>query len=195
MAGIPNFLSSLRLGFVPVLLMLAFAGEAQIFLVCLAISLLTDVLDGFLARRLKATSAIGAKLDSLADMATCLAMPPCAWWLKPEVLRAEAISIVVALAFYFAAQGASLIKFRRLPSYHTWLAKVAATLAAVEFLVIFAGGPAWTLRLLVPIVALACVEEIAITLTLRDWQPDIPSLWHARQIVKTAAVKPAAGAH
>jgi CDP-diacylglycerol--glycerol-3-phosphate 3-phosphatidyltransferase len=159
--------------------MLAYAGYAQIFLVCLIISLLTDAFDGIIARRLKATSAIGAKLDSLADLATCLVMPPCAWWLRPEVLKDEAITIGIALIFYFAAQGAGLVKFGRLPSYHTWSAKLSATLAAIEFVVIFAGGPGWTLRVLVPFIALACVEEIAITLTLREWHPDIPTFWHA----------------
>ena len=162
--------------------MLAYAGHAQTFLICLVIALLTDTFDGIIARWLNATSAIGAKLDSLADLATCLAMLPSVWWLRPEVIKAEAVTIAIALIFYFAAQGAGLLKFGRLPSYHTWLAKTSATLAAVEFVVIFAGGPGWTLRILVPFIALACVEGIAITLTLRAWQPDIPSLWHARKL-------------
>lgn len=182
MAGIPNFLSSLRLGFVPVLLMLAYAGQARIFLICLVISLLTDTLDGFIARRLNATSEVGAKLDSLADLAVCLAMPPCAWWLRPEVLREEIPAIAAALLFYIAAQAAGLIKFRHLPSYHTWTAKAAATLAAFEFVVIFAGGPGWTLRILALLVAVACIETIIITLVLREWRPNIPSLWHAWRI-------------
>lgn len=179
MAGLPNFLSSLRLGCVPVLLMLAYAGHAHVFFACLVLALLTDLLDGWLARWLNATSAIGAKLDSLADLAITLAMPPCAWWLRPEVLREEVVAIIVALCFYAAAQGAGLLKFGRLPSYHTWAAKAAATLAAAAFVVIFAGGPGWTLRVLSPIVALACAEEFIITLVLREWRADIPSLWHA----------------
>ena len=187
MAGIPNFLSSLRLGFVPVLLMLAYAGHAKVFCICLVISLITDVLDGLIARHFNATSALGAKLDSTADLATTLAMPPCAWWLRPEVLRAEAIVIGVALGFYAAAQGAGLIKFHRLPSYHTWAAKTAAALAAVGFVVIFAGGPGWTIRVLVPFVVLACVEAMAITFVLREWRPDIPTLWHALRLRRESA--------
>lgn len=172
--------------------MLAYAGYARTFLICLGIALLTDLLDGFIARRLHATSAIGAKLDSLADLAITLAMLPCVWWLRPDVVREEVVAIVVALCFYIAAQGAGLVKFGRLPSYHTWAAKVAATLAAVAFVVIFAGGPGWTLRLLMPFVALACLEEIAITLVLRKWRADIPSLWHALRLRRESpGVKPA----
>lgn len=179
MAGLPNFLSSVRLGFVPVLLMLAYAGHAKVFLACLIISLFTDALDGFLARRLNATSTIGAKLDSLADLATTLAMPACAWWLRPEVVREEAVVIGVALIFYAAAQSSGLLKFGRLPCYHCWSGKAAATLAMIEFVILFAGGPGWTIRILVPFVVLACVEEIAITIVLREWRPDVPSAWHA----------------
>jgi len=178
-SGIPNFLSSLRLGFVPVLLMLACAGHAQTFLICLVVALLTDTFDGIIARRLNATSAIGAKLDSLADLAVCLAMPPCVWWLRPEVLKEEAGGILVALLFYVSAQASGFIKFHHLPSYHTWTAKTVATLAAIEFVVIFAGGPGWTLRILAVLVAMSCLETMLITIVLREWRTNIPSLWHA----------------
>lgn len=190
MVGIPNFLSSLRLGLVPGLLLLAYAGHAQTFLVCLILCLITDALDGLIARRFNATSEIGAKLDSLADLAVCLAMPFCAWWLRPDVLREEVVAIMVALAAYAAAQGAGLIKFHRLPSYHTWAAKVVATLAAVAFVAIFAGAPGWLVRVLAPLVVLSCVEEIAITLLLREWRPDIPTFWHAVKMRRGSGVKP-----
>lgn len=196
MRGIPNFLSALRLGFVPVLLMLAYSGYAQVFLVCLVVSLLTDALDGFLARRLNATSVIGAKLDILADLATTLAMPSCAWWLRPEIVREEAVAIGVALIFYGAAQSSSLLKFRRLPCYHCWTGKTAAMLAMIEFVVLFAGGPGWTVRVLVPFVVLACVEEIAIRIVLREWRADVPSVWRALRWRREAKpVKPTDAAH
>lgn len=196
MTSLPNFLSSLRLGFVPVLLMLAYAGEAKVFFVCLLISLVTDTLDGFLARRLNATSVIGAKLDSLADLATTLAMPPCAWWLRPEVLREEVVAVVALLTFYAAAQGACLLKFRRVTCYHCWTGKVAATVAMIEFVILFAGGPGWTLRWLVPFVTVACVEEIAITVVLSAWRINVPSVWHALRWRREAErIKPPDAAH
>ncbi|MBT6319323.1 MAG: CDP-alcohol phosphatidyltransferase family protein, partial [Porticoccaceae bacterium] len=47
--SIPNILSLLRLALVPVLVGLASAQRGDIFLVVLAVSLLSDVLDGYLA--------------------------------------------------------------------------------------------------------------------------------------------------
>lgn len=144
--------------------------------------MLTDTIDGLITRRLYATSAVGAKLDSLAVLATILAMPPCAWWLRPEMLKDEVDWIILALFFYVAAQAAGFIKFHHLPSYHTGTAKSVAILAAIEFVVIFAGGPGWTLRILALLVGIACLETIIITILLREWRTNIPSHWHALKL-------------
>src|SRR5690242_16863834 len=131
MAVIPNFLSVLRLGLVPVLLLLAWNGVSQVFLFTLILSLITDAADGYLARRLNATSELGAKLDSRADFATTLVLPFCAWWLRPDAIRAEAVAIATAIFFYIAPIAIGFLKYRRLTSYHTWLAKICAVVAAV----------------------------------------------------------------
>ncbi len=65
-AWIPNLVTSLRI----------FGGISLIFLPVLGISFyivyilcgLSDVLDGFLARKLRTASAFGARLDSIADL-------------------------------------------------------------------------------------------------------------------------------
>ena len=66
---IPNLLSSLRIAAAPLLLALIFAGERRVFFALLILSQITDFLDGYLARRLNAQSALGAKLDILGDLA------------------------------------------------------------------------------------------------------------------------------
>ena len=72
--SIPNILSLLRLGLVPVLVGLALAGLGDVFLFILVISLMSDVLDGYLARKLNQTSELGAKLDSWGDVRTYASM-------------------------------------------------------------------------------------------------------------------------
>ena len=69
---LPNFISGLRLALMPAVLMSAIAGSRLWFVVLLAASLVTDAFDGFLARRLKAESEFGRKLDSAADYLTLL---------------------------------------------------------------------------------------------------------------------------
>src|SRR5258708_30522741 len=91
MSNLPNFLSCTRLALIPILLSLAWTGHGKAFLYCFIISLLTDLTDGLLARRLHLTTELGAKLDSWADFMTYLALPFCGWWLRPEVIKDERV--------------------------------------------------------------------------------------------------------
>lgn len=68
--NIPNFLTLFRIGLIPVFVMVFYlpsgwsrAASALIFL----LASLTDLLDGYLARRLGQLSAFGAFLDPVAD--------------------------------------------------------------------------------------------------------------------------------
>src|SRR6266404_4627146 len=126
--NLPNALSVGRLMLVPVLFFLAWNGRPWVFLACLVASMGSDFLDGLLARALNQSSELGTKLDTLADLATTLSLPACAWLLWPELIRREASFLVAPLATYFAAMVIGLVKYRRLTSYHTWAGKVAAFL-------------------------------------------------------------------
>jgi CDP-diacylglycerol--glycerol-3-phosphate 3-phosphatidyltransferase len=184
MVNVPNVFCYGRLVFVPVLLWLARNGYARTFFVCLMVSLLTDAVDGYLARRLHQATNLGAKLDSWADLSTQLALPFCGWWLRPDVVRQESLFLAAGLFFYFAAILIGWLKFRRLTSYHTWGGKLSAWAVAVAVIVFFANGPGWPLRIAMPVVILACLEEIAITIVLREWKADVASLWHALRSVR-----------
>jgi len=181
-ATVPNLVSCLRLLLIPVLIALAKAGHSQAFFWLLVSSLATDALDGLLARKLNQITELGSKLDSWADFTTYLSLPLCAWWLRPEVLRAEAPFLVAAMLFYLAAVSFGFVKFHRLTSYHTWLSKSLAILAGGVVLVLFAGGPGWPLRVLAPIVMVSCVEEMVITALLPRWRANVPSVFHALRL-------------
>jgi len=189
MANLPNLLSIVRLLLVPVLLVLASRGQARPFLGLLIGSLATDVADGWLARRFNLATPLGARLDSWADFLTWLALPVCAWWLRPEALRREAVFIGVGILFYLAATTAGFLKFGRLTSYHTWAAKLSFALFGAAVLVFFSGGPSSLVRWIIPVVMLTAIEEIAITLTLPELVSNVPSLWHARRVSRRLGVK------
>lgn len=187
MANLPNLLSSLRFLLVPVLLTLAWHGQNQIFLTCFVMSLLTDLADGLLARRLGLATELGAKLDSWADFLTYLALPLCGWWLRSEIVRQERLWLAAGIGCYLAATIIGFLKFRRLTSYHTWGAKGAAVLVGAAVLIFFAEGPGWVFRVVMPFVVLTNLEEIAITMTLRRPAANVPSLWHAKKLREAAA--------
>jgi cardiolipin synthase len=64
---LPNLLTAARLLAVPYILYLLWMGNYQTALIWFSIAGITDVLDGFLARRLRVTSKMGALLDPIAD--------------------------------------------------------------------------------------------------------------------------------
>jgi cardiolipin synthase len=64
---LPNLLTTARLLAAPYILYLLWTGSFRTALVWFAIASATDVLDGFLARRLQAGSRLGALLDPIAD--------------------------------------------------------------------------------------------------------------------------------
>ena len=164
------------------LLALAWTQQPRSFLVCLCVSLASDLLDGFLARRLHQRSELGAKLDSWGDLATYTVLGIGAWWLWPDVIRAEALFVGVLVASYTLPSLLALVKFRRLTSYHTWGAKLSAVLMGPAVLLLFAWQASGLFRVATVVLAIAEIEEVAITLVLREWHADVPSLFDALRL-------------
>ncbi|KAA6183065.1 CDP-diacylglycerol--glycerol-3-phosphate 3-phosphatidyltransferase [Thiohalocapsa marina] len=70
MWNLPNILTMLRIGLIPVFVVIFYLPVPWARLVCAIVftaAALTDWLDGWLARRLNQTSALGAFLDPVAD--------------------------------------------------------------------------------------------------------------------------------
>jgi len=176
--NIPNLLSIFRLIVAPFLLAIAWQGRANLFLVILAVSLLSDVTDGYIARRLKVTSKTGATLDSWGDFVTYLTVALGAWWLWPEILRREAFFVLTGIAFYIIPALVGFIKFKRLPCYHTWAVKIQAALMCLAFYILFITDIEWPFRCAVILQYFVSIEEMAITLFLTEQRYNVRSFWH-----------------
>ena len=87
---LPNLLSGARLLASPVLAALAFMQQETVFTWVLIPALLSDILDGLIARMFALESRLGAILDSVAD--TLLMLVSCygIWVFHPEVIREHA---------------------------------------------------------------------------------------------------------
>ncbi|MBU1405465.1 MAG: CDP-alcohol phosphatidyltransferase family protein [Proteobacteria bacterium] len=175
---IPNLLSILRILLAPLLLVAAARGLPGLFLFLFILSLVSDALDGFLARRLNQVSEWGAQLDSWGDLATYFAAPLGVWLLWPALVRQELTFILLGLGSFLLPVLLGFYKFRRLTSYHTRAARFAAVLLGIAVPLLLVGGPSWPFRFAILLFLLAELEEVAITLRLKHWQANIPSFWH-----------------
>ena len=125
---IPNMLSISRLILIPAMLIPAYFIEDEpqarfVFLIMFIIIGVTDKLDGTLARYLNQTTALGAKLDTIADMEF---YPLIALWLyrfESGVVGEWWNLIYFLLALYFFKMVTGKIKFGYVPAFHTIGAK------------------------------------------------------------------------
>jgi phosphatidylglycerophosphate synthase len=173
---IPNLLSMTRLVLVPVLIALAVAEKAQAFLIVLAFSLLSDVFDGYLARKLNQTTELGAKLDSWGDVLTYGAMILGLYWIWPQVFTEQLWFLVAATLSFVVPVAHAFKKFGEYPSYHTLGAKTAAVLMAPAFYSLTLLG--WDLFFQAVIVfhIMVAFEEMAITSTLSRPRTNVISI-------------------
>src|SRR4030095_15996846 len=100
---VPNQITLLRLGFLPLFLILIVYEHYRWALLILVLAGLSDGIDGLLARTLTQESSIGAYLDPIADKLllsssfVILAMEKkIAWWLTIMVLSRDILMLVVA---------------------------------------------------------------------------------------------------
>ena len=138
---IPNILSISRLILIPAMIIPAYYIDNEpnarfIFLIMFIIIGVTDKLDGTLARYLNQTTALGAKLDTIADM---VFYPLIALWLyrfESGVVGEWWNLIYFLLALYFFKMITGKIKFGYVPAFHTIGAKTFS--ASLYFFMIFA---------------------------------------------------------
>jgi len=173
-----NLLSAFRLVIAPLLLVFAWNGFATAFLLGIVLSFLSDLFDGWLARRRHETSALGAKLDSWGDLVMYVTLAAGLWWLRPELIYREAPFVAVAIVSYVLPTFIGLAKFGRLTSYHTWGDKLSSILMGVASVLLLVWETGWLFRVAVVVLALAEIEEIAITVRLKHWRSDIASIAH-----------------
>lgn len=137
---VPNALSFYRLLAFPLILWFIISGKEQLFAIFLIINLVTDFLDGLIARIYKQETALGAKLDSFADDLTYILAFTGLLVFKGEDFLPHIVSFVVFMAFLVGSVIMSLIKFKTTPSFHLYSTKISGYIQAGFFICLFTIG-------------------------------------------------------
>lgn len=122
---LPNTLTIIRFLLIPFIIFSAFQNNYVATIVILTISGITDVLDGFIARKFDLVTDIGKLLDPLADKATQVALLGALTILK--FIPAWIIAIVLIKEFVMIA-GASFLYGKDLVVSSKWYGKLSTVL-------------------------------------------------------------------
>lgn len=176
--SIVTFLTTYRIIISPVLLVLLFHDHAW-FKWLLLSAFITDALDGFLARRLKVTTRLGAKLDSLADDFLFVIATVAVIYLHTQIVLENIFALSAILLLFLVKMVILLVKHNKLISgMHIYSTKAAAIAQAIFFLhCIFFEPSAFLFYSMVTVTGLSIIEEIIIISAFRELKQNAKGLF------------------
>jgi CDP-diacylglycerol--glycerol-3-phosphate 3-phosphatidyltransferase len=182
MNGLPLALTALCAALAPVVVLLALwlPPARAAFGLCLVLAFFSDVFDGILARRLGVATATLRRLDSIADTVFYVAATFAVWTLHPSALRERWLPLAGLVVLEAARYAFDLLKFGREASYHMWSSKLWGVALFAGFFSLLALGADNALVDAAVWVGLAAdLEGLAISVVMRSWRSDVPSVVHA----------------
>lgn len=184
MLTIPNLISLTRLLVIlPGLWVLAIKEHTVWVGILILVALISDILDGYLARKWHQASDLGARLDSLADNTLVLCTIVWLAMLRPEVLEPpNLIKVAGATGIYLTMLTVGLIRFRRFAGLHLYTGKaVGAVGAGFLFTTFVFGFHPVVFDMALSIFTLANLEALIIFAAFPEVDEHIGSIlrWHA----------------
>jgi len=175
---LPNALSLARLLAGPLLIALAAFQHERAFAILLVAALITDILDGWLARRLQLQSQLGAMLDSAGDLTTLLAAATGIAVFHVDVWHQHFVAICLVLGGLFVECAFALQRYGRLSSFHTYASKAAGYALGFFIAALFAFGfMPWLFYAAAALSLISTVEELLLLWRLPVWRADVRGLW------------------
>lgn len=174
---LPNIITSLRI--VGTILLFFIHPFTVAFYMIYTFCGVTDVLDGFIARRTNSISEFGSKLDSIADLLFYSIMiikifpkllevlPMQVWYMVAGVL------IIRSAAYLLAA-----IKYRKFASLHTYMNKVTGLVVFSIPYFIREPYAVMVCKVIAIIAGTAALEELIMHIVRKEYKPGVKTILH-----------------
>ena len=171
---VPNAISIIRLLSTPVMAWLVYTRSEDIFAWLLLIAGLSDVFDGWLARKLEVTSNLGALLDSAADLLLMIVTLFAVGYLHSYVFLEHGYILALFVVTWVCVHGSAFYRYGKLASFHTLLARIAISLFGVFALCLFFFEFIPELWYLAGVLGvLAGIENLIMVFLIPKWQPNV----------------------
>jgi CDP-diacylglycerol--glycerol-3-phosphate 3-phosphatidyltransferase len=178
--NIADWFSFYRIAAAPFLLVLLWIDGRQLFTWFLLVSYCTDMLDGFLARKLKITSARGSQLDSFGDQITFIVGLMGVFIFENQFIKENYQLILIAFAPYIIQMLLAFKKYGKATAFHTYLAKLSAIAQGVFILWLLFFGPVyWLFYVMIVLGVLETIEEIALIYMYNNWVAGVKGIYWA----------------
>ena len=138
--NLPNALSFYRLAAIPFIVYCLINENRTLFITLICINLVTDVLDGLIARAFKLCTEFGARLDSLADISTVVLSISGFWVFENNFALEHKTAFLFLISFYAVPQLLSLYKFGRPTSFHLYSNKIVGYIQGIFIFTFFVFG-------------------------------------------------------
>ena len=178
--NIADWFSFYRVAAAPVLLVLIWYEQREIFSWLLLVSYFTDAIDGFLARKLKITSPRGSQLDSFGDQITLVIGVLGLLRFERGFILENLVLILIVFIPYIVQMIIAYLKYGKATAFHTYLAKLSAMLQSIFILWALFFSPNYTLfYIMIAVGILETFEEITLIFMHDEWASDIKGIYWA----------------
>ena len=173
--NVPNYISASRI--LMTLILIACLENKMFFLPLYIVAAFSDVLDGYLARKHKITTELGAKLDSAADIFFYIVIIVYLGINHADVIMDKIPFIISIFAIRLIVIAVGYWKHSKLVLMHTILDKSLGVLVFLTPLFFSFGFESWVYVVLF-IANLSSVEELAIVLYYKHVDLNRKSLFY-----------------
>lgn len=176
--NIPNGLSLFRVVAAPILGLLIWAGEEQTFKWLITASFFTDMIDGWIARKLHQVTRLGSILDSIGDSLTIIVGVIGLVCFREGLFLEYRPVVYSVVGLHLFQLFLSLWRYKRPSSFHTWSAKAAAMGIGVFILAtLHFGFYEWLFYVAIGLLVIDAVEESILVILIPEWKNDVKGVY------------------
>jgi cardiolipin synthase (CMP-forming) len=176
--NLSNMISLYRLLAIPLIFGFIIAGNEKRYAIFLFVSLISDIIEGNIARFYKLRTRFGAALNNIADLGTYAMALLGLFIFKWSDLKPHALVLYIFLTFFMISYLIAFFRIGKIPGMHLYGAVIAGYLQGIFFFVLFAWDfYAWLYYLSVIMGIMAYAEKIIILLVIDDIRPEVKGLY------------------
>lgn len=176
---IPNILSISRIIATPTIF---FLREYKFILLLVLILIgITDVLDGYIARKNKKETIIGSMLDSLSDFVFFLSLIVYAILFEIDIIMSFKYYVIAILGLKLLTVTTGIVKYKKLCFLHTYGNKLTGIVIFVGFCYFIFFGNTMLIKIAIFISLISSLEELIIILLGNKYLQNTRGIWEIKK--------------